>query len=101
MRSHLIPLVHLPHNAISWCGPCQMIAPVFKQLAEDHDDVIFLKVDVDENQDTAAQYQVSAMPTFVSCSSYCPITSTQQYNQITVSHYRFSPTSFVVITTKT
>jgi len=49
----------------TWCGPCQMIAPVFKQLAEDHDDVVFLKVDVDELHETAAQYQVSAMPTFI------------------------------------
>ena len=50
----------------SWCGPCQMIAPIFKELSNTHDDVVFLKVDVDENPGTAAQYSVSAMPTFVS-----------------------------------
>ena len=50
----------------SWCGPCQMIAPIFKELSNTHDDVVFLKVDVDENPDTAAKYSVSAMPTFVS-----------------------------------
>lgn len=43
-----------------------MIAPVFKQLSQDHDDVVFLKVDVDQNPDTATHYNVSAMPTFVS-----------------------------------
>lgn len=49
----------------TWCGPCQMIAPVFKKLSQDHDDVVFLKVDVDQNPDTAAHYNVSAMPTFI------------------------------------
>ena len=34
----------------SWCGPCQQIAPVFKALAQEHKDVVFLKVDVDENK---------------------------------------------------
>lgn len=49
----------------SWCGPCKMIAPFFKELSESIADVIFLKVDVDENPETAAKYSVSAMPTFV------------------------------------
>ncbi len=34
----------------SWCGPCQQIAPVFKGLAQEFKDVVFLKVDVDENK---------------------------------------------------
>ena len=42
-----------------------MIAPLFKEMSSTHDDVMFLKVDVDENPDTAQQYSVSAMPTFV------------------------------------
>jgi thioredoxin 1 len=37
----------------------------YKELSENHPDVVFLKVDVDENPDTAAKYSVSAMPTFV------------------------------------
>lgn len=49
----------------SWCGPCQHIAPLYKDLSEQHNDVVFLKVDVDENSETAAKYKVSAMPTFV------------------------------------
>ena len=49
----------------TWCGPCKMIAPLFKELSEAIDDVVFLKVDVDENPDTAAKYSVSAMPTFL------------------------------------
>ncbi|KAL3906931.1 MAG: hypothetical protein SGILL_009079, partial [Bacillariaceae sp.] len=54
----------------SWCGPCKAIAPLYKELSEEFgDDVVFLKVDVDENPDTAAKYSVSAMPTFVFISS--------------------------------
>jgi len=49
----------------TWCGPCKMIAPIFHELSEQIDSVVFLKVDVDENPDTAAKYSVSAMPTFV------------------------------------
>jgi len=49
----------------TWCGPCQMIAPIFKEMSNSYDDVVFLKVDVDENAETAANYKVSAMPTFI------------------------------------
>lgn len=42
-----------------------MIAPLFKELSDAMPDVVFLKVDVDENPDTAAKYSVSAMPTFI------------------------------------
>ena len=49
----------------SWCGPCKMIAPMYEQLSDTTNDVIFVKVDVDENPETAMKYSVSAMPTFV------------------------------------
>ncbi|XP_066298276.1 thioredoxin-like [Branchiostoma lanceolatum] len=48
----------------SWCGPCKMIGPVFEKLAEEHSDVIFVKVDVDANDETAGACGISAMPTF-------------------------------------
>eukprot|EP01023_Acetabularia_acetabulum_P064141 TRINITY_DN8222_c0_g1_i1.p5 TRINITY_DN8222_c0_g1~~TRINITY_DN8222_c0_g1_i1.p5 ORF type:complete len:118 (+),score=27.13 TRINITY_DN8222_c0_g1_i1:161-514(+) len=47
-----------------WCGPCQMISPKFEQMSEEVDDVIFLKVDVDEVSDVASECGISAMPTF-------------------------------------
>jgi len=48
----------------TWCGPCQMIAPVFIELSNQYTDVVFLKVDVDQCRNTAQEHRVSAMPTF-------------------------------------
>jgi len=51
----------------TWCGPCKMISPLYHELSgmEEFKNVVFLKVDVDENPETAAKYGVSSMPTFV------------------------------------
>ncbi|CAM9525280.1 unnamed protein product, partial [Discosporangium mesarthrocarpum] len=51
----------------TWCGPCQNIAPAFEQLSEEleGEGVIFLKIDVDENEETAQKYSVFQMPTFL------------------------------------
>ena len=49
----------------TWCGPCQRIAPLFAQLASEFPQAEFIKVDVDDNQETAQACQVSAMPTFM------------------------------------
>jgi thioredoxin 1 len=49
----------------TWCGPCKMIAPHMEEMSKSMEDVVFLKVDVDECEDIAEQYKVTAMPTFV------------------------------------
>ncbi|XP_010538107.1 PREDICTED: thioredoxin H5-like [Tarenaya hassleriana] len=49
----------------TWCPPCRMIAPVFADLAKKNPHVVFLKVDVDELQPVAQNFNVEAMPTFV------------------------------------
>ncbi|RBW71533.1 thioredoxin [Bacillus taeanensis] len=47
-----------------WCGPCKMIAPVLEELdAEMGDKVKIVKLDVDENQETASKYGVMSIPT--------------------------------------
>ena len=48
----------------TWCGPCQRIAPVFVKMAEEMGDVVFVKVDVDENDETSQACGMSCMPTF-------------------------------------
>jgi len=49
----------------TWCGPCKMIAPKLEDMAQQFTDVIFLKVDVDDNEEVASQYDISCMPTFI------------------------------------
>jgi thioredoxin 1 len=48
----------------TWCGPCKMIAPKLEELSKVYTNVIVLKVDVDQCEDIAAKYGISAMPTF-------------------------------------
>jgi len=48
----------------TWCGPCRQIAPKIEKLSEQLSDVVFLKVDVDEDEDLAQEYEIQAMPTF-------------------------------------
>lgn len=50
----------------TWCGPCQMLAPVLKQV-KDHlgDQVAIIKIDVDKNQQLASRYQVRGVPTMM------------------------------------
>jgi thioredoxin 1 len=49
----------------TWCGPCQMMAPVVEGIAEHRDDLIVAKVDVDEAPALAARYGVSSIPTLM------------------------------------
>merc|ERR1711998_29275 len=48
----------------TWCGPCQRIAPKFQEMADANADVVFIKVDVDENEETSAACGISCTPTF-------------------------------------
>ena len=48
-----------------WCGPCKMIAPIVEAIAEDREDVLVGKVNVDEEMDLAARFGVSSIPTLV------------------------------------
>ncbi|CAG9608832.1 thioredoxin [Pseudoneobacillus rhizosphaerae] len=49
-----------------WCGPCKMIAPVLEELdSELGDKVKIVKLDVDDNQETAGQFGVMSIPTLI------------------------------------
>ncbi len=49
----------------TWCGPCQMIAPVIKDIAEQNEEIKVGKVNVDEEQELAIQYGVMSIPTLI------------------------------------
>lgn len=58
--------VKLKDFRADWCGPCKTQDPILDEMEEDWGDrVEFEKIDVDENQDVANQYQVRSIPTLV------------------------------------
>lgn len=48
-----------------WCGPCRVIAPSLEEIAEENDSLRIVKLNVDENQATAARYDVMSIPTLI------------------------------------
>ena len=48
-----------------WCGPCKMIAPVLDEIAQAREDIKVCKVNVDEEPELAAKYQVMSIPTLM------------------------------------
>jgi thioredoxin 1 len=48
-----------------WCAPCRAIAPLLEEIAEARDDLRIVKLNVDENQITAAQYQILSIPSLI------------------------------------
>ena len=48
-----------------WCGPCRVLHPVLEEIAAERDDVKIISLDIDENQNTAAQYEVLSVPTMI------------------------------------
>jgi thioredoxin 1 len=48
-----------------WCGPCRGFAPVFERVAGEHPDVVFAKVNTDEEQDIAGHFQIRSIPTLM------------------------------------
>jgi len=50
----------------TWCRPCTMIAPILDELAEEYSGrITFTRMDIDQNQKTAAQYQIMSIPTLL------------------------------------
>lgn len=47
----------------TWCGPCQMLAPVLEEIGNENKDLKIVKVDVDAESETASQYNVTSIPT--------------------------------------
>ncbi|HEY8465873.1 MAG TPA: thioredoxin [Solirubrobacterales bacterium] len=48
-----------------WCGPCRIVHPILEEMAEERDDVRIVSLNVDDNQQTAARYEVLSIPTLI------------------------------------
>ena len=49
-----------------WCGPCRMVAPVVEEIAQEHaEDLKVVKLNIDDNQNTAIQFNVMSIPTLI------------------------------------
>ena len=48
-----------------WCGPCKGFAPVFEKVADKNPDVVFAKVNTDDEQEIAAHFQIRSIPTLM------------------------------------
>ena len=48
-----------------WCGPCKGFAPVYEKAAEAHPDVVFAKVNTDEQQELAGSFNIRSIPTLI------------------------------------
>ena len=49
-----------------WCGPCRMVAPVVEEIAQERgDDLKVVKLNIDDNQETAIQFNVMSIPTLI------------------------------------
>ena len=48
-----------------WCGPCRGFAPVFEKASESHPDVVFAKINSDEQQELAGAFNIRSIPTLM------------------------------------
>lgn len=60
IRDHDIVLIDF---WAEWCGPCRSFAPIFEKVAENHPDIAFGKVDIEQQQEVAQQFGIRSIPT--------------------------------------
>lgn len=48
-----------------WCGPCRSFAPTYEKVSEDHAEVVFAKVNTEEQQEIAGHFQIRSIPTLM------------------------------------
>ena len=46
-----------------WCGPCRGFAPIFEQASDTHEDIVFAKVNTEDEQEIAAAFNIRSIPT--------------------------------------
>lgn len=57
--------MRLLHFTAKWCGPCQMMKPTINKVLEEYPEIKYILIDVDENSETATDYGVMSLPTFI------------------------------------
>ena len=48
-----------------WCGPCKSFAPIYESVSEKHDNVVFAKVNTEDQTDLASHFQIRSIPTLM------------------------------------
>ena len=48
-----------------WCGPCKSFAPIYEEVSEKYDDIVFGKIDTEKEQELAAHFQIRSIPTLM------------------------------------
>ncbi|HRJ51696.1 MAG TPA: thioredoxin [Candidatus Thiothrix moscowensis] len=48
-----------------WCGPCRSFAPIFEKVSDNHSDIVFAKVNTEEEQALAGHFQIRSIPTLM------------------------------------
>ena len=48
-----------------WCGPCRMVSPILEEIHNEREDLRVVKLNVDDNQQTAVRYEVLSIPTMI------------------------------------
>lgn len=48
-----------------WCGPCKSFAPIYDEVSANHDDIVFGKIDTENEQELSAHFQIRSIPTLM------------------------------------
>jgi thioredoxin 1 len=55
----------LLHFTATWCNPCQMMKPMIAKVIEEHPEIDYVVIDIDENSETAQDYGIMSVPSFI------------------------------------
>jgi len=58
-------MIKVKRFTATWCGPCRQLAPLFNTLEQEHPNVSFETIDVDQNKEEVMNYMVTSVPTVV------------------------------------
>ncbi|MCB9522509.1 MAG: thioredoxin [Myxococcales bacterium] len=56
-----------------WCGPCKAFGPIFEKASEAHEDIVFGKIDTEDERELGALFQVRSIPTIMAFRGQIPV----------------------------